>query len=44
VTLDEALSFQSPAEMLNGAMEALLQAKHAGRNRVMSYASFHVAA
>lgn len=44
VTLDESLSFETPAEMLRGAEEALLQAKQAGRNRVMSYASFHVAA
>jgi diguanylate cyclase (GGDEF)-like protein len=44
VTLDEALSFQSPSEMLKGAEDALLQAQQAGRNRVMSYASFHVAA
>jgi diguanylate cyclase (GGDEF)-like protein len=44
VTLDEVLSFQTPAEMLKGAEEALQQAKQAGRNRVMSYANFHVAA
>jgi diguanylate cyclase (GGDEF)-like protein len=44
VTLDEALSFQTPVEMLRGAEEALHQAKQAGRNRVMSYANFHVAA
>jgi len=44
VTLDEALSFLTPAEMLKGAEEALDQAKHAGRNRVISHAGFHVAA
>ncbi len=44
VTLDEALAFQTPADLLRAAESTLAQAKAAGRNRVMSHAKFHVAA
>ncbi|MEP6655036.1 MAG: GGDEF domain-containing protein [Myxococcales bacterium] len=44
VTLDEALAFQSPADLMRAAESTLALAKNAGRNRVMSFTNFHVAA
>jgi diguanylate cyclase (GGDEF)-like protein len=44
VTLDEALAFQSPGDLLRAAEDTLAQAKAAGRNRVTSFTKFHVAA
>ena len=44
VTLDEALAFPTPADFLRAAEETLAEAKRAGRNRVMSFTKFHVAA
>ncbi len=43
-TLDEALTFQTPADLLRAVEETLLQAKRAGRNRVMGFSTFSVAA
>ena len=44
VTLDEALAFPTPSDFLRAAEETLAEAKRAGRNRVMSFTKFHVAA
>ncbi|MES1172627.1 MAG: GGDEF domain-containing protein, partial [Bacteroidota bacterium] len=44
VTLDEALGFQTPADLLKAVEQVLAQAKRAGRNRVMSSASVNVTA
>jgi diguanylate cyclase (GGDEF)-like protein len=44
VTLDEALAFQSPSDLMRAAESTLALAKNAGRNRVMSFTNFHVAA
>jgi two-component system, cell cycle response regulator len=44
VTLDEALAFQSPADLLRAVETTLAQAKAAGRNRVMTFTNLNVAA
>ena len=44
VTLDEALAFPTPADLMRAAEITLNQAKLAGRNRVMSFTPFPVAA
>ena len=44
VTLDEALAFQTPDDLMSAAERTLAQAKAAGRNRVMSFMKFDVAA
>jgi diguanylate cyclase (GGDEF)-like protein len=44
VTLDEALSFSTPADLLRAAEDTMANAKRAGRNRVMSFTNFNVAA
>jgi diguanylate cyclase (GGDEF)-like protein len=44
VTLDEALAFQSPSDLMCAAEATLVQAKAAGRNRVMTFTNLHVAA
>ena len=44
VTLDEALTFATPQDLLQAVERTLIDAKSAGRNRVASFASVHVAA